>query len=177
MHEVFDDIPDPHPFPGEVSAAHELYEILLSLVDSLEPKYKKVVFLRFGFESQPATLKEIGLRIGRSRSVVRTYEVRAMTKLRNGLLLTLCNAGRDWHQRVANLCHSSLSYAYGQFRLGNMCSASQRAWCGANWKRKSRSSPPSSIVSDELSQTFDVIKSQLPKRKPITPLSCSQLTV
>ncbi|MEK6589461.1 MAG: RNA polymerase sigma factor RpoD/SigA [Nitrospinota bacterium] len=51
------------------------------LINKLSPREKKILKMRFGFQGEPMTLKEIGKKIGLSRERIRQIEKRAKFKL------------------------------------------------------------------------------------------------
>ncbi len=58
--------------------------MLLGVLDTLAPREKEVMLLRFGLEDdQPKTLEEIGSHFGVTRERIRQIEAKALRKLRN----------------------------------------------------------------------------------------------
>ena len=54
-----------------------------SFLEKLSDRERTVLMLRFGLDSSPLTLEEIGNRMNLTREGVRKIEVRAIAKLRN----------------------------------------------------------------------------------------------
>ena len=52
-------------------------------MDSLEPREKEVLIMRFGIGLEPMTLEEIGNKLGLSRERIRQIEDKALRKMRN----------------------------------------------------------------------------------------------
>jgi len=72
-----------NPDPLETAIAEQWLSRLRQAIDSLPPRERKVVRLRFGIErSEPKTLAQIGKIFGISRERVRQIEVEALGKLR-----------------------------------------------------------------------------------------------
>ena len=58
--------------------------MLLDVLETLSPREKEVMVLRFGLEDdQPKTLEEIGSVFGVTRERIRQIEAKALRKLRN----------------------------------------------------------------------------------------------
>jgi RNA polymerase primary sigma factor len=65
--------------PEEKVAQTELLKRIIELLDDIDPRYARVVRLRFGLEGrEPLTLKEIGVQVGLTRERVRQIEVEAL---------------------------------------------------------------------------------------------------
>lgn len=65
--------------PEERVAQSELLQRILQLLDDIDPRYARVLRLRFGLEGrEPLTLKEIGIQVGLTRERVRQIEVEAL---------------------------------------------------------------------------------------------------
>ena len=65
--------------PEEKVAQSELLQRILQLLDDIDPRYARVLRLRFGLEGrEPLTLKEIGIQVGLTRERVRQIEVEAL---------------------------------------------------------------------------------------------------
>lgn len=71
---------DPNPLDGVVIRENET--ILLDALDSLEPREKEVLKLRFGLGSHSMTLREVGEQLELTRERVRQIEVLALQKMR-----------------------------------------------------------------------------------------------
>ncbi len=65
------------------------HEKVREVIDALKPRYKKVLVLRFGLDSnQPRTLEEVGRRLRITKERVRQIEDTALSQLRDMLLDT-----------------------------------------------------------------------------------------
>lgn len=72
------------PGPEEGEAIEELQEAVERVLDTLFPREKRVLELRFGLKGEePLTLEQVGQQFGVTRSRVRIIEVKALRKLRH----------------------------------------------------------------------------------------------
>jgi RNA polymerase sigma factor (sigma-70 family) len=79
---VLDLVPDPHPLTEEIVERHDLQERLLRAIQSLPPKFRSVVFLRF---TAQLTFPEIGKALDMPEATAKTYFSRAKPLLRASL--------------------------------------------------------------------------------------------
>lgn len=71
------------PSPEETAAERVMKADILALLDTLEPREREILTLRFGLgEERPHTLEEVGKRLHLTRERVRQLEARALRKLR-----------------------------------------------------------------------------------------------
>jgi len=71
------------PKENEVELSREKTGEIMKALNTLEPRQKKIIELRYGFNGEiPLTLDEIGKKIGVSRERVRQIEHKAINKLR-----------------------------------------------------------------------------------------------
>jgi RNA polymerase primary sigma factor len=69
--------------PEEIAAEHVMKADIMNILDSLEPRERDILSLRFGLgDDQPHTLEEVGRRLDLTRERVRQLEARALRKLR-----------------------------------------------------------------------------------------------
>ena len=69
--------------PAEAAAALLMRERLMDVLDTLAPREKKVLILRFGLEDgRPRTLEEVGQIFHVTRERIRQIEAKALRKLR-----------------------------------------------------------------------------------------------
>jgi len=66
-----------------------LYRKIKDTIKALPERYQKVLSLRYGMESQPKTLEEIGDKFGVTRERIRQIEVKALSDLRKDQALEL----------------------------------------------------------------------------------------
>jgi len=84
LEEVIHD-PDVGSVEGKL-ASHEETQRALRLMEQLDPRWARVLRLRFGLEGeQPRTLKEIGEQLGLTRERVRQIETKALQRLNEEL--------------------------------------------------------------------------------------------
>ena len=70
--------------PQQIAAQDLLKEAVNEVLDSLTPRERKVLKLRFGLDdNQPHTLEEVGREFGVTRERIRQIEQKALRKLRN----------------------------------------------------------------------------------------------
>jgi RNA polymerase sigma factor (sigma-70 family) len=79
---VLDAIPDPYPLPEEVAEQDDLRGSLFFAIQSLPPKFRSVVLLRYREE---LSFSEIGLRLNMPENTAKTYFQRARPLLRASL--------------------------------------------------------------------------------------------
>ena len=77
------DIPDPSPLPGEVAERHELEQCLQEAIQTLPPKFRIVVLLRY---RDQLSFSEIGRVLRMPEATVKTYFQRAKPLLRATLI-------------------------------------------------------------------------------------------
>lgn len=75
-------IPDPYPLPEEVAEHHDLQHILRCAIQTLPPKFRSVVFLRY---TQELSFVEIGRILNMPENTAKTYFQRARPLLRAAL--------------------------------------------------------------------------------------------
>ena len=69
--------------PDEILDSKESVRYLVSLLDELDPRERKVIRLRYGLDGRrPRTLDEISMLLNRSRERVRQIQKLALNKLR-----------------------------------------------------------------------------------------------
>jgi RNA polymerase primary sigma factor len=69
--------------PEETATDRVMKAEILSILDTLQPREKEIIVLRFGLgDDQPHTLEEVGRIMGLTRERVRQLEARALKKLR-----------------------------------------------------------------------------------------------
>ena len=72
--------------PDDAVINHELYDMLHSLADDLDPRERQIIYMRFGLGgTDPMTLDEVSQSIGRTRERVRQLQNSALKKLRKCL--------------------------------------------------------------------------------------------
>ena len=72
--------------PDEILDSKESVRYLVSLLDELDPRERKVIRLRYGLDdNRPRTLDEISLLLNRSRERVRQIQKLALDKLRSNI--------------------------------------------------------------------------------------------
>ena len=75
---------DDAPPPAEAASFTLMKEQLMSVLDTLTPREKKVLSLRFGLEDgRQRTLEEVGQQFNVTRERIRQIEAKALRKLRN----------------------------------------------------------------------------------------------
>jgi RNA polymerase sigma factor (sigma-70 family) len=79
---VLDAIPDPYPSPEEVAEQDDLRWSLFFAIQSLPPKFRSVVLLRY---KEELSFSEIGLRLHMPENTAKTYFQRARPLLRASL--------------------------------------------------------------------------------------------
>lgn len=76
-------VPATDPGPEEMAIKNENKELLLRIINKcLQPREVKIIMLRFGFESEPMTLDEIGKIFHVTRERIRQVEAKALIKIR-----------------------------------------------------------------------------------------------
>jgi RNA polymerase primary sigma factor len=79
-----DFIPDPHALDADAAASGMLRDQIVSALDQLTERERKVLDLRYGLsDGQSRTLEEVGRAFGVTRERVRQIEVKALRKLRH----------------------------------------------------------------------------------------------
>ncbi len=73
------DIPDPGPLPDELVERHDLQLLLMSAIQSLPPKFRAVVVLRYASQ---LSFSEIGKVLSMPEATAKTYFHRAKALLR-----------------------------------------------------------------------------------------------
>lgn len=83
--ELGDFVPDDvTPLPGDSASQQLLKEQMEVLLETLEPRERQVIEMRFGLvDGQPRTLEEVGQAFGVTRERVRQIETKALRKLRH----------------------------------------------------------------------------------------------
>jgi RNA polymerase sigma-70 factor (ECF subfamily) len=76
------DIPDPHPLPEEEVERHDLQSTLQSAIQTLPPKFRSVVLLRYASQ---LSFSEIGQALSMPEATAKTYFHRAKMLLRKSL--------------------------------------------------------------------------------------------
>ncbi len=72
--------------PDDAVINHELYDMLHSLAEDLDPRERQIIYMRFGLGGgAPMTLDEVSQSIGRTRERVRQLQNSALKKLRKCL--------------------------------------------------------------------------------------------
>lgn len=79
---VIDVLPDPYPLPDEVAEQQDLRGRLCFAIQSLPPKFRSVVFLRY---TEELSFGEIGHRLNMPENTAKTYFQRARPLLRASL--------------------------------------------------------------------------------------------
>ncbi len=79
---IIDTIPDPYPLPEEAAEQDDLRGSLVCAIQSLPPKFRSVVLLRYREE---LSFGEIGLRLNMPENTAKTYFQRARPLLRASL--------------------------------------------------------------------------------------------
>lgn len=77
-----DIMPDTHPLPDEIAERHDLQSALKKAIDSLPPKFRSVVLLRYAGQ---LTFSEIGKTLNMPEATAKTYFQRARPLLRAAL--------------------------------------------------------------------------------------------
>ncbi len=77
-----DIMPDTHPLPDEIAERHDLQSALKQAIDSLPPKFRSVVLLRYAGQ---LTFSEIGKTLNMPEATAKTYFQRARPLLRAAL--------------------------------------------------------------------------------------------
>jgi RNA polymerase sigma factor (sigma-70 family) len=85
-----DIMPDTRPLPDEVAEHHDLQSALKKAIDSLPPKFRSVVLLRYAGQ---LTFSEIGKTLNMPEATAKTYFQRARPLLRAAL-------GTHWQPRA-----------------------------------------------------------------------------
>ena len=80
------DIPDPGPLPEEVAERRDLQVLLQQAIETLPPKFRSVVLLRY---TSLMSFSEIGAALSMPESTAKTYFHRAKVLLRKTLLANL----------------------------------------------------------------------------------------
>lgn len=75
-------IPDPHPLPEEMAERYDLRQSILQAINTLPPKYRSVVMLRYLRE---LSFLEIGKTLHMPEATAKTYFQRAKVQLRGVL--------------------------------------------------------------------------------------------
>ena len=73
------DIPDPGPLPDELIERHDLQQLLVKAIQSLPPKFRAVVILRYASQ---LSFSEIGKALSMPEATAKTYFHRAKALLR-----------------------------------------------------------------------------------------------
>jgi len=84
------EIPDTHPLPEELAERHDLQQALNKAIQSLPPKFRAVVLLRY---SSQLSFSEIGRTLNMPEATAKTYFHRAKVLLRkilSGQMQTAC---------------------------------------------------------------------------------------
>ena len=79
---LLDDIPDPSPLPEEVAERHDLQQCLQRAIQTLPPKFRSVVLLRYIAQ---LSFSEIGQVLSMPEATAKTYFHRAKQLLRTTL--------------------------------------------------------------------------------------------
>src|SRR5579875_1107052 len=89
---LINDIPDPGPLPEELMERLDLQECLQSAIESLPPKFRAVVLLRYASQ---LSFAEIGQTLSMPGATAKTYFHRAKALLRNVLRSPMPTAVED----------------------------------------------------------------------------------
>ena len=84
--EMFTFVQDPSPLPEEIAERHYVRDRLLRAIQTLPPRFRSVVFLRY---SKQLTFPEIGKTLGMPEATAKTYFSRAKPLLRASLARNL----------------------------------------------------------------------------------------
>jgi RNA polymerase sigma factor (sigma-70 family) len=79
-------VQDPSPLPEEIAERHYVRDRLLRAIQTLPPRFRSVVFLRY---SKQLTFPEIGKTLGMPEATAKTYFSRAKPLLRASLARNL----------------------------------------------------------------------------------------
>ncbi len=94
---VLSDMADPGPLPEEIMERHDLQEVLQEAIQSLPPKFRSVVTLRYLAQ---LSFSEIGKTLSMPEATAKTYFHRAKVLLRKSLCLNISTAvinhGTTW---------------------------------------------------------------------------------
>jgi RNA polymerase sigma-70 factor, ECF subfamily len=81
--EMFSFVQDPSPLPEELAERQEVQDRLMSAIESLPPRFRSVVLLRY---KKQLTFPEIGKMLGMPETTAKTYFSRAKPLLRASLV-------------------------------------------------------------------------------------------